>query len=235
MKKIHFDIIYTFVILAVILYIGAIFGFYITNMMPGDPVLGALAAMGIHHPTVKQYNTMAQQLGFDLPLYLQFIRFFFDTAFGNWGFSISINAGEPVIQMMAERLPRTIDMLMLPLIIGLILGFLFGYLAAKHRNKGFRGVIRVLSVLGSALPIMLISMFFQHFISYGLSNLLGFQVLPAVGYKNMAYPNPPFVTGFRIIDSMLSGEWYLIPDYLWHLVLPWTVLVISFTSSTYST
>ncbi len=42
----------------------------------------------------------------------------------------------------------------------------------------------------------------------------------------MEFTDPPFITGFRLIDSLISGKLYLIPDYLLHLFLP--VLCLSF-------
>ena len=57
-----------------------------------------------------------------------------------------------------------------------------------------------------------------------------FPIFPSTGFKTYSLPDPPLVTGFRIIDSMLSGQFALIPDYLYHLILPWITLTIYITS-----
>jgi len=97
---------------------------------------------------------------------------------------------------------------------------------AKYRNKSRDTIVRGLALVGVSVPVFFLGMLMQYFISYQLSNALGFQTFPAAGYKNMEYPDPPFVTGFRIIDSLISGQIYLITDYLWHIILP--IVCLSF-------
>jgi peptide/nickel transport system permease protein len=52
------------------------------------------------------------------------------------------------------------------------------------------------------------------------------KIFPATGYKTPGYPDPPMVTGFRLIDSLITGKFYLFVDYLHHLILP--VLALAF-------
>jgi peptide/nickel transport system permease protein len=51
-------------------------------------------------------------------------------------------------------------------------------------------------------------------------------IFPATGFKDMRFSDPPFVTGFRLIDALIAGKFYIIGDYLYHLALP--VLCLSF-------
>ena len=53
-------------------------------------------------------------------------------------------------------------------------------------------------------------------------------IFPTTGFKSYTYHDPAYVTGFRMIDSLISGELYYISDYLYHLILP--VFCLSFIS-----
>ncbi|MFW9951839.1 MAG: hypothetical protein ACFFKA_17115 [Candidatus Thorarchaeota archaeon] len=223
MEKIIRNVTLTLVVGLLCLIYSTIISFLISLMLPGDPVLAYLPP-GPIDATI--YNQVRQQLGLDLPLIFRFFRYAFDMFSGNWGLSLSLMRGMPIYSMMMQKIPRTIDLLLLPLIIGLFLGLLLAKFSIKTRSVFANRIIQILSLLGFAFPIILLAMVFQFSLGYI------FPIFPTVGFKSSAYPNPPYVTGFRVIDSLYSGEFYLIPDYLHHLVLPWIVLTISFTTFT---
>jgi peptide/nickel transport system permease protein len=166
---------------------------------------------------------MKEQLGLNQPLIIQFFLFAFRMLSGDWGLSLSLARGLPVQSLISVTLPRTLDLIILPLTIGLFLGLILGKFSVKTRSKIGSRSIQVLSLIGFAFPIFLLAMLFQFFLGYV------FPIFPVTGYKSVAYPDPPLVTGFRVIDSLLSGQWYLLTDYLYHLVLPWITLTIIIT------
>ena len=206
------------IIMIPVLFGSLTIGFFLSRMMPGDPVLAYLAARQIPHPSVAQYNSMVIQLGLDQPIIVQYFRYLGDLFTGNWGLSVSIVQGEEVWTLIMQRLPRTIDITILSMIIASIIGIKAGVISAKHRNKGRDTAIRFVALIGVSIPVYFFGMILQYFISYQL------QALPATGFKDMAYEDPVFVTGFRTIDAFLSGEWYMITDYFTHLILPVTCL-----------
>ena len=61
---------------------------------------------------------------------------------------------------------------------------------------------------------------------YFLGHLL--RIFPSTGYKNFVYEDPPYVTGFYMIDAVLSNQFYKIWDYLYHLIMP--VLCLAFVT-----
>ncbi|MEJ2295058.1 MAG: ABC transporter permease, partial [Candidatus Lokiarchaeota archaeon] len=191
--------------------------FNISQILPGDPVLAYLPPGPF---TPEQYEQMREQLGLNLPLIIQFLLFPFKLLLGDWGRSLSIATGMPVFDLIMQRLPRTIDLLLVPLIIALPFGILLGRLSIKSRSPMGNRSIQLISLIGLAFPVFFIGMLLQFFLGYV------FPILPTTGYKDYSYIDPPYATGFRIIDSMLSGNWFLIPDYLYHLILPWISLTI---------
>ncbi|MFW9783204.1 MAG: hypothetical protein ACFFFB_13060 [Candidatus Heimdallarchaeota archaeon] len=222
-KKIYLNLIYTLIIGGVLFFLALYVSFMLSRFLPGDPVLAYLPE---GHVDPNLYMQVYRQLGLDKPLIEQFFIYLGKMFTGNWGISISIVRGMPVWNLIQLILPRTIDLFILPFLIGISLGLLFGNLSVKFRHKWSDKLFQILTFIGCALPLFFLGMLFQYFLGYLLP------IFPTTGFKTYSYPDPPFVTGFRIIDSLLSRQLYLIPDYLYHLVLPWSVLTIGIGSLT---
>ena len=216
MQKISKNLIYTLIIGIVLLFMAIIISFIISQFLPGDPVLAYIS-------DPSDYNEAYKALGYDKPLIQQFIIFVFRMFSGDWGKSLSIVRGLPVHELFMLSVPRSIDVLIVPLIYGLLLGLVLGYLSVKSRFSLVNRLIQIASLLIFAFPIFLLDELSQFSLGYI------FPIFPTTGYKNYALPNPPVITGFRIIDSLLSGQFTLIPDYFYHLALPWITLTISIT------
>ena len=220
MQKISKNLMYTLILAIVLLFISMIILFMISRFLPGDPVIAYLP----DHFTPAEYIQMQNSLGFNDPIIVQFIIFISMMFSGNWGRSLSIANGQTVHSLFMISVPRSIDYLLVPLIVGLFLGLILGYISIKSRYSIINRIIQVFSLLVFAFPILLLIMAFQYFLGYLIP------IFPTTGFKTYSYPDPPLVTGFRIIDSMLSGQFNLIPDYFYHLALPWITLTIYITS-----
>jgi ABC-type dipeptide/oligopeptide/nickel transport system permease component len=205
-----------YIIRRILAMIPVLFGtltlvFVLSRMMPGDPILAYLPE-GKVDPVL--YEQMRRQLGFDQPIFIQYFRYLGDLFVGNWGKSVSINRGQLVWSLIMERLPRTVDIAIFSMIIAGFLGIKTGVISAVHRNKPRDTILRGLALVGVAIPIFFMGMLLQFTIGYLVP------IFPTTGFKTYEYGNPEYVTGFRIIDSFISGEFYYISDYLYHLVLP---------------
>jgi ABC-type dipeptide/oligopeptide/nickel transport system permease component len=190
-------------------------------MLIPDPVM-AIYPPGPFDPSV--YQALAQQYGFDQPIFIQFFRFILDLFSGNWGYSNSIAIGMPVNLMVQMSVPRTIELLVLPLVIAASLGYLFGRISNRTKHDWLKSGIRLLGLVSLAVPIFVFGMFLQYTLGYVAD------VLPTVGYKNFIFPDPPLVTGFRILDSLLAGRIDLAVDTMVHYILPMVILVVLFTA-----
>ena len=194
--------------------------FILSRMMPGDPVIALLRAQSV--PNINP-NVIAQkrhELGLDQPIFIQYFRYFSDLFTGNWGISVSTAKGAPVWDLILRRLPRTIDLSIFSIIIASYLGIKIGVISATHRNKARDSVFRGIALIGVSFPIFFLGMLMQFTFGYILD------IFPMVGYKKIEYPDPPFVTGFFLIDSLVGGYFYLAGDYVLHLTLP--VFCLSF-------
>ena len=190
------------------------------RLMPGDPVLAYLPPTF----TPAQYEAMRQYLGFDRPIIIQFLRFILDSLTGNWGLSSTISHGQPVWDLIGPRFSRTIEILALPLIIAANIGYIFGRVSKRTERNWLKMGIQLLSAVCIAVPIFGFGMFLQYTLAYQVD------LFPAIGYKSAAFPDPPLITGFRILDSLISGQLYLALDTMLHYALPMIILTVLFSA-----
>lgn len=184
--------------------------FILSKLMPGDPVRLLLP----RNAPPGAYDALKKALGFDKPIIVQYFRYIGDLFTGNWGTSIAIEPGADVWDLIWERYPRTIELSTLSVLIASFVGIKTGIIAAKHRNKWQDTTFRGIALIGVSIPVFWMGMMFQYV--FAIQN----DWLPSGGFKDPNYEAATMITGFRIIDTLISGEFYLTVDYLVHLILP---------------
>ena len=192
--------------------------FILTRLMPGDPVV---ALLPLNH-TPDDYLMLRHALGYDRHIVEQFFIFIGNLFTGNWGTSVSIERDAPVWRLVWDRLPVTIDIAIFSVIISSYLGIKTGKISAKHRNKWQDTIFRGLALIGVSIPIFWMGMMMR----FVFSNTL--EWLPGTGFKSGDIIDPESfpITNFRLIDALITGNFYIAIDYLQHLILP--VLCLSF-------
>ncbi len=220
-KKFYRNILFSLSLGGVIFLIGSVFSYVLIYVLPGDPVAAYLTAMGNPFPSPAEYQAAQQLLGFDLNPILQYIKFLCQTCTGNLGVSVSIALGNPVAEFLVTRIPRMLEVIVLPIIIVVGPGILLGRFLAKKRGKWYSKLIQLVYMIGLAFPVFVIGLACQYFLAYGAG------IIPATGYKTMASPDPTLRTGFLIFDSLLDGNWALAIDIFYHLLTPMIILVIA--------
>lgn len=190
--------------------------FFLSKFMPGDPVYSFLPQQF----TQEQYDAVKHWLGLDRPLIVQYFRYIGDLFTGNWGQSLAVSKGTDVWVLIWQRFPRTMELAIFSIIIASFIGIKSGTISAKHRNKPKDTVIRGISLIGVAIPVFWMGTILQYLLTYQ------WPILPSIGFKTAWYGDPPQITGFRILDSLISGKIYLAIDSIQHLILP--VFCLSF-------
>ncbi|MFX0009331.1 MAG: ABC transporter permease [Candidatus Hermodarchaeota archaeon] len=218
-----------YIIRRLLVAVPVIFGvmtltFILSRFMPGDPVLAYLPEGKVN---LDVYYATKEALGLNDPIIIQYLRYLGGLFTGNWGVSLSIAHGMPVWQLIMLKLPRTTDIAIFSMIIASVIGIKTGVISATHRNKARDTFLRGLTLLGVALPVFFLGMLLQYTLGY-VVRINDVPIFPTTGFKTSTYPDPAFVTGFRWIDALISGEYYMITDYFYHLVLP--VFCLSFIS-----
>jgi peptide/nickel transport system permease protein len=145
--------------------------FALAHLVPGDPVR---IALGTRY-TPEAYDALRHASGLDRPLPAQFTSYLGHAATGNLG--VSFRSGDPVAQVLAERLPATVSLAVVGIVLALVIALPAGIYAASHEGRLSDVIVRVTSQFGVSVPdfwlgILLISLF---------STTLGW--LPTSGYR----------------------------------------------------
>lgn len=186
--------------------------FIISHLIPGDParlIAGERASDEI-------VANIRQQLGLDLPLYQQYLRYMGDLLQGDLGQSIRTH--RPVLEDLQLFFPATLELAMAAMLLSIAVGVPLGVLSAVYNNRAIDHISRTLAVAGISTPAFwlglgLIVLFYGH---------LGW--LPGGGRLSQGVEAPPTVSGFYLFDSLLAGQWATFVDAARHMLLPTATL-----------
>ena len=193
------------------LIVLSIFVFLILHLMPGDP---ALAILG-EHASKESIDRVRKDLGLDKQLYVQYLMFLKRILKGDFGNSIKSN--RPVLKEFAERFPATAELAITSMIFAVIFGIAAGVISATYRYSIFDYATMSLSVAGLSIPVF----WFGLIVIYLFAVKLG--VLPVSGRLSYEYYIEN-ITGFYLIDALLTKNYSAFIDALKHLIMPAFVL-----------
>jgi ABC-type dipeptide/oligopeptide/nickel transport system permease component len=120
--------------------------FLLIHVVPGDPVVQMLGE-GARAEDIQQ---LRHSLGLDLPLGVQYGRYLEGVAHGDLGASLRFR--EPVLRIVLERYPATIELALVALLVCIGLAVPAGVIAAARQGRPADHVIGVVSLLGLSVP-----------------------------------------------------------------------------------
>ncbi|MBD6956353.1 MAG: ABC transporter permease [Thermoplasmata archaeon] len=182
--------------------------FVLARVLPGNP---ARAALGPNAPP-EAVQALMQQLHLNEPLYIQYWYWISGIFTGNWGLSLYTHRN--VLLDVEQFFPATLELIIMAGIIDLLLAIPLGLLAGKMENTYVDNIIRVLTYIGIAIPSFVVAIFLQLIFGYGL------HLFPIIGELSPGVTPPPRITGLYVIDGLLTGEFNVVVDAIWHLILP---------------
>ncbi len=187
----------------------AVVVFFFIRLTPGDPVDIMMGRGGAVSAT--QMEELRQQFHLNEPLPTQLWYFLSDAARGDLGYSYIRN--KPVVDLLGERLPATIEMTIGALLVSLLIGLPIGIISAIRQNSlvdrlSMAGAFLGISMPGFWLGIVLILFF-----------AVRLQWLPSDGRLGSDI-HLQQVTGMYVLDSILTGNGAALWDSLKHLILP---------------
>ncbi|MBN1226189.1 MAG: ABC transporter permease [Deltaproteobacteria bacterium] len=103
--------------------------FFLFHLAPGDPV----SRMVDPNLTPEDAQVIIQELGLDQPLWMQYLYYLRNFVTGHFGFSF--HYGQPVIDIIGNRLPNTILLFTTAIILSALVGIFFGKIAAWHKGN----------------------------------------------------------------------------------------------------
>ena len=116
----------------------------------GDPVHNMLG----QEATTQDRQELREQLGLTDPVPVQFARFVADAARGEFG--ISYRSAQPVSDLIAERLPATLELAIASSVFAIVLGILLGVFTALKRGHWLSHAVMTFSLIGVSLPTFLV-------------------------------------------------------------------------------
>ncbi|HEY6258364.1 MAG TPA: ABC transporter permease subunit [Xanthobacteraceae bacterium] len=194
-------------------FIGiTIVAFFLIRLVPGDPIETMAGERGIDP---ARHEQLRRDFGLDQPLLVQYGRYVARIAHGDLGRSMVTRA--TVLSEFAALFPATVELALCAMLLALMLGLPAGILAAVRKGSIFDHGVMGVALTGYSMPIFW----------WGLLLILLFSVeldlTPVSGRIAVAYYIEP-VTGFLLIDTLLSDEGGAFASALSHIVLPAVVL-----------
>jgi dipeptide transport system permease protein len=189
-----------------------IVAFGLIRLIPGDPVELLVGERGL---TPERHAQLMAQLGLDKPVWQQYAGYLVSLAHGDLG--RSINTREPVLSDFLTLFPATVELATCALVLAVLIGLPAGVIAGVRRGSVFDQALMGISLTGYSMPI-----FWWGLLAIILfSNKLHWT--PVSGRIDVLYFFQP-VTGFMLIDSLLSGQEGAFGSAVRHLILPAVVL-----------
>ncbi|HEY8283152.1 MAG TPA: ABC transporter permease [Chloroflexota bacterium] len=142
----------SFLLRRILLLVPMLFGvslvtFIMIHLVPGDPVT---ILMGTSVNGAAGLQQARHELGLDLPLPVQYVRYVGNALHGDLG--TSIRSGRPVLSEIGDRLPATLALTLAAMAVAIVLGVGIGTLAAATRSRPLAGSVMLVSILGISLP-----------------------------------------------------------------------------------
>lgn len=188
--------------------------FIVLRLLPVDP-----AAMSLPpNATVDEIEAMRREMGLTLPLYQQYAIWLGHFLHGDFGKSIHFRAD--VLDLIGQTLPATIELALIAMIVATVLGICGGLLLFYVRGTRLEPVVDILSIILLSLPEFLWALFLLLLFGVAL------QALPFTGRLSPGFEHPG-ITGFLLLDALLSMDLPLFWDVLKHMILPSLALGIA--------
>lgn len=186
------------------------FGFI--RLIPGDPIELLAGERGV---TPERHAELMKQFGYDRPLWEQYLSYLNNLLHGDLGRSLVTK--QPVLSDFFTLFPATVELSIAAMIFALSIGLPAGIIAAVRRGSVFDHTVMGAALTGYSMPIFWWGLLLIIFFSGTL------QWTPVSGRISLLYFFEP-VTGFMLIDSLLSGQQGAFKSAVSHLILPTIVL-----------
>jgi peptide/nickel transport system permease protein len=175
--------------------------------LPGGP---AVAFLG-DRATPERIEDLNRLLGLDQPLPVQYLQFLGRVVTGDFG--TSTQTGEPVLLEISRALPATVELSVVALVIAVALGIPLGYLSAQRRGGPLDIGVVIGTLVGVAVPVFFLGYLLKAWFAVGIP------LFPPSGRQSVSV-DATDVTGFAVLDGLLTREFDASLDALSHLVLP---------------
>jgi peptide/nickel transport system permease protein len=191
--------------------------FLMVRLLPGNPA--NIIAGGFATPeTIQQIE---RRLGLDQPVHIQYLVYLRNTLGGDLG--TSWYTSNPVTVDLAQRLPSTVELITISLLVAIALAIPLGVFSAMRSGGVWDRLTAGYGLLAGALPDFWLGLILIFVLYTSLS------IAPApLGQIDLTVIPPPRRSGMLLLDSALAGNWHALGSSAAHLVLP--VITLAFVN-----
>lgn len=185
--------------------------FLLTWVVPSNPAARWVGP----HAKPEQIARARVELGLDKPVYVRYYKYITNFIQGDWG--VSIRTHQPVLKDIATYLPASLELIIFGMFIAFIIGIPLGIISASRDGTIVDHLSRTFSIAGVALPTFWLGMilqliFFKHLRLFPLGGRLDTLTMVTHPIKQL--------TGFYLIDSLITGNFAAFKSAIMHLILP---------------
>jgi dipeptide transport system permease protein len=187
--------------------------FVMMRLVPGDPIEVRRGERGISPERLEQ---LRHEMGLDQPVIKQFADYVWSILHGDFG--VSIVSKTPILHEFFTLFPATMELTFCAIFLAVIIGIPAGVFAAARRGGFYDQALMGVALTGYSMPLF----WWGLILILAMSNTL--HLTPVSGRTDLIKFFYPVVTGFALIDSLLSGQKGAFMDAIRHLILPSIVL-----------
>ena len=191
----------------IMLWIISSLVFILLRVAPGDPVD---AILGSGADEVSR-EFLRNKLGLNEPLINQYFTYIKNILYLDFGQSLSTQ--EPVLNIILKSLPASLELGFFSMLSAILIGFPLGLIGLRNRGKKTDYIARILGIATYATPPFWGAMLAQLLFSVFLN-------ISPIGGRFPIFQQQPQITGFLVLDSILSNNIIALKDSLYHLALP---------------
>lgn len=205
--------------------------FIIVRLIPGDPCVTMLG----ERATPAKCAIFLERYGLNDNILVQFGRYLGNLAKGDFGDSIRFT--RPVADLLAERLPMTMELTLAAMLFSTVIGVLLGVISALKRNTIIDTITMIIANIGVSMPVFWLGLLLAYVFALILKDTpfvlppsarftaggslqdldkfwgLGVQI----GFKKFIID---LMSNTALINCIITGDWHIFWDSLKHLILP---------------
>ncbi len=187
--------------------------FVVLRLIPADPLAMAVPP----NATKADIEAMRKEMGLDLPIMQQYLIWLGHLLHGNFGRSIAF--GQPVLKLIGQSLPATIELAVIAAALATVIGIAGGMVMFRLRGTPGEQAADLSSTLMMSIPDFLWGLFL--ILLFGVI----FDLLPFSG-RLPPDTTAPHVTGFLLLDCILTGRFDTLFAALEFMILPSVALAL---------
>jgi len=164
----------------------SLLAFGVANLAPGDPAEIMLLRQTGQAPDAQSVAHLRERLGLDRPFAIRYAVWLGNAARGELG--VSYRTGTPVLRVLAERFPATVELAVSALLVSIAFAIPLGVIAAISRNSVGDNIARLIALLGTSIPSFVLAYLLILVFAVAL------RLLPVAGYDGWRYLVLPVLT-----------------------------------------